>query len=678
MKKSVILVLALFLVSIIGCPFTLAVDTYAPVAATGVTTIQAESFAGANYSASAQGTAPRVVPCNNTNWLSFKVNIAQAGVYTVKTTTAVPTSGNFGVTINTEGVETIISNVLTVGGSWTVYNTDTIGSMNLPAGNLTLKLAYAGTGCMIDLFTLEKTGEPGSVVDTLNIRANRYSAFYSPNATETTNGKLGEYGALTDRYIAFNNARWTEYNVNIPVDGAYSIAMYYGATVVNPIMVYQDGVELCSAQVPATGGWETYQTFTLGAVNLTKGLNKIKLLNTGGGMYFKYFTLQRSGDISFKTEYTTAVEKLTGSLDYSSGTTLSVSTVSQGKYVSFGLNDWLTYSVGIEYGGTYRMIVNGALPSTWTTAYTGVAVLADGMAACSGEVLKTNDFYDWSPSTIGLVNLTRGTHTIKFISTGANFHFNSFRLERIGKIATPSYTVQAEAYNLDGEGIGYHDTTPGLDSEDNIFRGDGVEVIATTADLAVQVSPGEWMKYDVTMEKSGYYHLKFVMAGDGVNKNITVTANNKTQSFAIKGIIAGTYSLVDACDIVLNAGVNTIKIEFTSTSGTFDFDSIKIYKPNVVLYKNTAIQGNEITAVESGTIIAQADYNGLFNKETVNCIFAVYKNNQLYKVSYGNQLVTESDLLLNSIDSLEIINGNTYTAKVFLWNEDMIGDCFAY
>jgi len=70
--------------------------------------------------------------------------------------------------------------------------------------------------------------------------------------------------------------------------------------------------------------------------------------------------------------------------------------------------------------------------------------------------------------------------------------------------------IQAEDYDLGGEGVAYHDTTPG--NEGSAYRTDDVDICATSdvggGYLVKSIVAGEWLEYTVFVAATGPYDIK--------------------------------------------------------------------------------------------------------------------------------------------------------------------------
>lgn len=126
-------------------------------------------------------------------------------------------------------------------------------------------------------------------------------------------------------------------------------------------------------------------------------------------------------------------------------------------------------------------------------------------------------------------------------------------------------TVQAEDYDLGGEGVAYHDTDPA--NLGGAFRTDGVD-IETTTDIGGgydvgYIADNEWLKYSVNITASGTYNIGFRTAGtsssgvirlevDGVDVTGPVSLPNTS---AYQDWVTTTVS-----NISLTAGLHTIRL----------------------------------------------------------------------------------------------------------------------
>lgn len=136
-----------------------------------------------------------------------------------------------------------------------------------------------------------------------------------------------------------------------------------------------------------------------------------------------------------------------------------------------------------------------------------------------------------------------------------------------GTAASIPGTIEAEKYDLGGEGSGYHD----LDTANvgGAFRTDGVDIKQTfgsTTDYTVGwTQAGEWLKYSVNVTQSGYYNIgaKVAALGGGGTFHIEVDGVNKTGTITIPDTQNwDTQQTVNTPYVQLSQGAHTLRIVF--------------------------------------------------------------------------------------------------------------------
>ena len=158
--------------------------------------------------------------------------------------------------------------------------------------------------------------------------------------------------------------------------------------------------------------------------------------------------------------------------------------------------EWLTYTVNVTVPGTYTMTAHVASPNSGRT----FAVMVDGTPAGTFSVPNTGSFSTYQDVPVPVV-LPAGTHTLRltFAGDGQNVDCLEFAF-----LPTPTPTVtfpvcgtiEAEDYTIGGEGVAYHDTTPG--NSGGAYRQDDVDIVAVPGGYAVtSIEDGEWLTYTI-------------------------------------------------------------------------------------------------------------------------------------------------------------------------------------
>jgi PKD repeat protein len=94
-------------------------------------------------------------------------------------------------------------------------------------------------------------------------------------------------------------------------------------------------------------------------------------------------------------------------------------------------------------------------------------------------------------------------------------------------------TLQAEDYDLGGEGIAYHDTTPG--NEGGVYRHDDVDIEQLDTDGSPNVGwirAGEWLGYTVNVSTAGTYTAGFRVASSHSGSSVLVYVDDGTTPVA--------------------------------------------------------------------------------------------------------------------------------------------------
>jgi hypothetical protein len=140
-------------------------------------------------------------------------------------------------------------------------------------------------------------------------------------------------------------------------------------------------------------------------------------------------------------------------------------------------------------------------------------------------------------------------------------------------------TIQAENYDLGGEGIAFHDTTTGNEGGD--YRSDNVDIqTATVGDFNVGwVTEGEWMEYTTFSESGGNFMLKALVASQSTGGRLhfevsgATTLTSSSVSFDSTGAWQN-WQETHTTSITLNPGTNVIRTVIDS--GTFNLNSFTV------------------------------------------------------------------------------------------------------
>jgi endoglucanase len=145
-------------------------------------------------------------------------------------------------------------------------------------------------------------------------------------------------------------------------------------------------------------------------------------------------------------------------------------------------------------------------------------------------------------------------------------------------------TVQAENYDLGGEGVGYHNTDPV--NHFGQYRNDGVSIEATLDagggyDVG-WITPGEWLRYTVAVAAPGTYNLdlRVASATTGGTLHLSLGSANLTGTVSVP-VTGGwqTWQTVTVTGVTLSPGTQTLQLTFDSGSFNINWMSFASASP---------------------------------------------------------------------------------------------------
>ncbi len=156
--------------------------------------------------------------------------------------------------------------------------------------------------------------------------------------------------------------------------------------------------------------------------------------------------------------------------------------------------------------------------------------------------------------------------------------------------------VQAEDYDLGGEGVSYHDTD--TLNEGGAYRtSDGVDVENSVVGVNVGwIKSGEWLEYSLNVPTSGNYNLNLrVGSQNSTPGSVKVLFNGVDKTGTVNIPSTGnwqTYQTVTA-PVSLTAGSTIMRIEITGGTGDlFNFDYLDITQGTTPTPTPTSIPGD--------------------------------------------------------------------------------------
>ncbi|QGR00359.1 carbohydrate-binding protein [Paenibacillus psychroresistens] len=226
---------------------------------------------------------------------------------------------------------------------------------------------------------------------------------------------------------------WLKYNVSVKATGAYNLGIRYATTYANSqVRVWLDSTDVTGiVTLPATGGWDNWQTYTIKGLNLTAGNHTIKVETVTGEYDFYTLKFVQADNSSF-TKTDSFATAFSGDWNWSGGNWSIVSGAASinnmGKR-TLGSTGWSDYTVeadikgigGLNSGIMVR-VQNPAQGGADNDAGLGTDFYQGYFASIStGGVGLGKQNYNWTAlaSVAGTYNLNTWYH-MKVVVSGNN------------------------------------------------------------------------------------------------------------------------------------------------------------------------------------------------------------------------------------------------------------------
>jgi PKD repeat protein len=336
------------------------------------------------------------------------------------------------------------------------------------------------------------------------------------------------------------DGEWLEYTTNVNQVGNYTIGFRVASQAdARKLHLEVDGVNVTgSVNIPNTGGFQTWQTVTVSAIQLTAGSHIIRVHFEANDINFNYLDFTYDGDANTAPiadfEASTQTVCLGGSVTYTS--------VSLGQITGYAWN----------FGA-------GATPATATGVGPHTVTYATTSAA--------------GPRTIQLVVTNAAGSNTKTATIQAT-SCTSVQTPFGGSPAIIPGRVEAEAYDQDGEGIAYHDLSAG--NAGGAFRNDDVDIQgAAGSNFNIGwVEAGEWLEYTVNVTVHAEYTIAFRVATPYDNKVLHLEQNgvNITGPIAVPNTGGfQNWQTVSVTDLHLHENISELRVVFEGADINFDY-----------------------------------------------------------------------------------------------------------
>ncbi len=234
--------------------------------------------------------------------------------------------------------------------------------------------------------------------------------------------------------------------------------------------------------------------------------------------------------------------------------------------------EFLSYTANVTREGTYTVTARVASPNAGRRM--SLSVIGGDTATIT--VPNTGSFATFRTVTVP-INLTAGMQTLVLSFSGDGMNVNWLDFAQGGPtpfkdLAIPG-TIQAEDYDLGGEGVAYHDTTPG--NEGGAYRHDDVDIENTAGESTPNVGwirSGEYLTYTATVRTAGAYTMTARVASPN---------SGRTAALSVDGAAAATIAVPNtgsfatfrtvSTPVTLAAGTHVLKLTFSGDGQNLDW-----------------------------------------------------------------------------------------------------------
>ncbi len=384
------------------------------------------------------------------------------------------------------------------------------------------------------------------------------TSVFSASATEDITGDVTEFALnnttvdlsngdaanSTASYATLQKNQYFEYTVSTEQEGDYVLIFTCGteSAAVSLDISVNGTLVLDNAPLANTGAFNKRNPHTLGIIHLSIGDNTIRFKTNGGAVVSKRFSLTKVVDDI--TGDTTEFALNNTTVDLSNGDAAN----STASYATLQKNQYFEYTVSTMQEGDYLLIFTCGTDRATTSldiSVNGTLVLDNAPLANTGAFNKRN------PHTLGIIHLSIGDNTIRFMTNGGAVVAKWFSLTKVVEDITSNpmtFALNTSTINTSASKI-----------ESNSGTG------------YVVLSPGGYAEYTVNTTKAASYLIS-ASAGttkDGVCLSVAVNGTTLPESTTIPNTGSYTTRPDHILGVVtLAQGPNKIKISSVSTTSS--------------------------------------------------------------------------------------------------------------
>ena len=335
------------------------------------------------------------------------------------------------------------------------------------------------------------------------------------------------------------SGEWLEYTVNVEAAGTYDLELRVACNGAGrAVTVAMDGTSTASnVSIPNTGGWQAWQTVHIKDIELNAGIQTLRLTIGDIDYVNLNYLIFKDVDVSIPPEVS-----LSSPMANSTYTILETVKLTADAYDADGSISSVDF-----YSGP--MLLGSVNSSPYTINWSGMQAGVHSITAVAtdNKGIKTSS----SPVNITVKAVQAPYHGIAHVIPGR---------------------IEAEEYDLGGEGLGYHEVDANGNQGGAPFRNDEVDIEITKDEEGGYnvgyVLAGEWLQYTVEIVSSGIYDLDLRMAADGAGKTLHIEIDGTDVTGSV--IVPNTggwqaWQTVTVNNLSLTAGEHIMRIVFESS-----------------------------------------------------------------------------------------------------------------
>ncbi|MDW5288132.1 carbohydrate-binding protein [Formosa sp. PL04] len=300
-----------------------------------------------------------------------------------------------------------------------------------------------------------------------------------------------------------------------------------------------------------------------------------------------------------------------------------------GKFIGYtAAGEWLKYTINVQQAGDYDF--KFVYASGKSGGGTIGAKINESVIFTGHNLPQTAGWGDFQTDTsLNSVTLAQGFQTLL-----VNIEGTSFNLDKINIVSASNQNpyhgivnvpgiIEAENYDVGGEGISFHDLT--LGNTGGTYRTDDVDVQSNANGYNVGwIDTGEWLEYTINVPDTGAYNFEFTYAANSDTAKIGASFPDENlplfTNYSLEQTAGWTdYKTATKYGLNLTAGIHVLR--FNIDGGGFNLDKIRVFKPygsKISANKNLLTVTKETLTETKIELIAYPNPSrtGLFNLST--------------------------------------------------------------